>query len=137
MSEEKEYKVGDEVWYVLYQGIAIKCKITEVDRTFRNKSPSGYLFYSLDEPVGHDLAFYDLIDTKEDAIQLLREYKADGLQVSPLDLKAWRAQNKAFIVKTHVSSCTPEELKAVENDPIWNSYPEKVRGVDYFMLDDV
>ncbi len=136
METEKEYKVGDVVWYVLGNGLAIKCTIREVDRSFRNKSPTAYLFYSLDEPVGHDLAFYDLLDTKEEAVESLREDKADRRTPYYTDINAWRAANKAFIIKTHVSSSTPEEIKALENNPCWD-YPVKEKGVDYLTYDDV
>lgn len=136
MEIEKEYKVGDEVWYVIGNGLAIKCKITEIDYSFRNKSPSGYLFYSVDEPLGHDLCYYDFFDTKEEAVEALREDKADRRTPYYTDINAWRATNKAFIIKTHVSSSTTEEIQGLENNPCWN-YPVKEKGVDYLTYDDV
>ncbi|MBD3261026.1 MAG: hypothetical protein GF334_04990 [Candidatus Altiarchaeales archaeon] len=60
----KEYKVGDEVWYV--PGfLAIKCRIKEVDDHFKKQHPKAHLFYVIDEPVGHSLAADECLEDRE------------------------------------------------------------------------
>jgi len=72
-----DYKVGDKVWFVP-DGylIAIECVIIEIDDYFRKKEPQAYLFYDLDEPVGHNVSVTELHKTKELALEeLTQRYK--------------------------------------------------------------
>ena len=67
---EYEPKLYDSVWIILGR-LAIKCKIIKIDDWARKDSPTAYLFYDVDEPVGHSLAEYDLCYSKEEAIKKL------------------------------------------------------------------
>ena len=49
---EREFDEGDMVW-IIYPRIAVRCKVTRVDRSYREQHPDGTLFYDVDEPIGH------------------------------------------------------------------------------------
>ncbi len=110
----KEYKLNDIVYY-LPDGylLAIECKILEIDDYFRQKEPQAYLFYDLDEPVGHSVASYELYDSKEDALNALKKRNEQELRDrkdpkcyfkesynSNQQLEEYRKQRINFIVNT-------------------------------------
>jgi len=102
---DHEYEVGEEVWIVRYP-LAIKCKITEVNDYFRKQHPAAYLFYDVDEPIGHSLAASELYDDEESAKKALLEdhngeYAADvdGTAIA-ITLESRRDSTIAFIKST-------------------------------------
>jgi hypothetical protein len=57
-----DLRVGDKMWYVdTVYNIAILVTIEEVDDYFRKQNPNSYLFYWVDEPVGHALDRDELV----------------------------------------------------------------------------
>lgn len=61
-----EYKKGDTVWTLL-GWLLVKCKIIDVNTTYRDTEPGGVLFYTIDEPIGHDTTDFDITKSKEKA----------------------------------------------------------------------
>jgi hypothetical protein len=112
MTRLPELNKGDDAWAV-YRGIAIKCKVLDVEDHWAKKHPDGIYFYWLDEPIGHSLPADELFLNREDAKkELLRlwddedpfdtdEEKEDHLNAS-LDL--WREIGTDFIIKSHEQS---------------------------------
>lgn len=73
-----EYKKGDKVWFIPNSAeIAILCTIDEVDDEFRKIHPDSYLFYWIDEPVGHALAEDEMIAANEVSIEEVKEILED------------------------------------------------------------
>ena len=128
-----ELAKGDKVWWIPgHHGtylIAILCTVTKVDRTFRKRSPQGYLFYDLDEPVGHSVRVSDVFFTREEVTKFLKKReKATGGKAKTRDLATYRRKARKFILSTW-----GEHGK---NAPPWK-WPRKKRGVEWFSLADV
>lgn len=131
MSTENELKVGDKVWTV-QEGykLAILCTIIEIDDYFRKQEPQAYLFYTLDEPIGHDLAEWELISDKEKAKEYLEEIHKDyddDFKVYTLD--EYRNRRIDFIVKTWRSAGC--------NDEFVNDYIPKEHLEKWFTIQDI
>lgn len=123
-----EFSVGDEVWYIPDgRAILIRCKITEVDDQWRKKHPKGFLFYSIDEPVGHGLDERELAISKEEGEDWLRECECSYCPT----LIEYREKSLKFIMKTWGKDHphTLEEMMA--------KYPNKEKGKDWFHLSDL
>ena len=150
--EQREYKVGDVVWWVAGYGghakIAIRCTSNEVENYWREKhGQDGVLEYWLDEPVGHALQDYDLYDTREEAAEELRhryeqwvEHEEHLENARPLivhaDLTECRRQTLKFIYGTwERAGDKPEEIPDVEES--LKNYPDKKHGDEWFNLADL
>lgn len=121
MADEKEYKVGDKLWYVIDSSrLAILCTIREINDFFRKRHPGSYLFYDLDEPIGHDVAGHDMFDgTKEELLEELAAETWD--EYTPETLEKYRERQKKFIASTW-------SIK----HPSFPNYPTKEEGVEWF-----
>lgn len=148
--EPREYKAGDTIWFVAGLTLVIRCVIREVDDWARKKHPDGYLFYDIDEPVGHDLDLEEMYDTKEEAIQvmldsykeILEETLKDGEFIEEfhrdfptnLTLEEWRDRKAKFISKSWEHDSWEERNSHIKE--ILDNCPTKVRGVDWFNYED-
>lgn len=138
-TQEKEYKTGDTVWY-LAGFVAVRCTILEVEDCFRRKHPDAYLFYWLDEPVGHAVGADDLYDTREAAEAALREAIAESPHEAsePETLGDCRRDRNEFVKSTHLDAATTDDQRrAVEEDWAARRYPDKQRGTDWFTPRDL
>lgn len=144
----KDYKINDVVWYkpISYL-LIVKTKIVEIDDFFRKKHPQAYLFYWIDEPVGHGLTD-ELSETKEEAIQALKkhynillednnEYRSLGEEEIEIDsnpqLNIFRKNNISFIVSTWETCDTKQE----EKDRWYKELENKIYGVDWFNIENI
>jgi len=137
-----DLKLGDRLWYVSgYSGehlIAIECTITEVDDHFRKAHSDAYLFYWVDEPVGHALSYDEIFLTKEEALAELldRYYEAlkdpdfddDGPPLTDAQLVNYRKGVEHFIKATWKMNDG--------SHPGFNPWPEKKLGVEWFNIDE-
>lgn len=127
----KEYEVGDEVWYIAYGiNIVIKCKITYVDRQWRDRHYAGILFYDIDEPIGHSLNAEELFDNFD---ELREEIKLIENLSENFSLVDFRKSRLGFITSTWKN--TPPEEKKISD--LLLKYPEKKYGSDWFNLLDL
>jgi hypothetical protein len=136
--EDKEYKVGDKIWFIPgYRGqylLAIQCTITEVDDHFRKQEPQAHLFYDIDEPCGHFLAADEIIDSYEEAQEILKEFFLEEYEnnsdANPnLQLSAYREKAINFILGTQRLNLLDHENSKKE----WlDSLPDKEYGVEWF-----
>ena len=150
---EKEYKVGDDVWIVLYP-LLIKCKITAVDNYFRKQSPSAYLFYDVDEPIGHSFAYYDFFDSFNDAKDELYwqhenycEHRSDSKEIhlwktdktlARKTLKINRENTIRFIKSTWgPGGVSDKDYAKMDAEFHIGIYPKKKRGTDWFNVFDL
>ncbi len=150
--ELREFDAGEEVW-IIYGTVVVKCKITKVDDYFRKQHPDAYLFYDVDEPIGHSLSEDELSETKEEAIEALyerlEEWKNEANHPS-FDketrdkiinrfyndtLDDIRRKTAEFIGTTHEGN-KPSETKTpfVQKfaDDLLKNYPKKIEGKDWF-----
>jgi len=156
---EKEYDVGETVW-IVKDWLVIKCTIIAVEDYFRKKDPNAYLFYDVDEPIGHSLPADELFNSKEEAatelvarfidnLRVFIEDKDKELALGFLDnvvtsLKDSRESTIKFIAGTHAGKFKVEE----EDDELVkekagyvfeyfeNMLREKEKGMDWFNLSD-
>lgn len=125
-----EYKKGDKVWFVpAGAAFAVSCTIEYVEDCFRKKSPEAFLFYDLDEPIGHDVDESEITRSRKEALEALREQVEDEVYGKNLatDLNEWRDRCIRFIVKTHGKNwdtMTDEERKTFK-------YKKKTKGKDW------
>jgi hypothetical protein len=138
---EPIYNIGDEVWYIFSDGLFVKCKITEIDNEFRKSSPGSYLFYDIDEPIGHFVGSEEIFPSLKSALWFFLEYLQNDFRtvlrdrfsdVSPenLTLDKKRKLQIDFIRKTQGEFAKP--LKE------WNTwYPKKKKGKDWFSIWDL
>jgi hypothetical protein len=128
------YGVGDEVWISPSLGLFIKCKIVEIDDEARQRNTGAYLFYDVDEPIGHDLGSDDLYPSLDAAVSSnldsLNTYLGINLKFPGTTLEEWRAGKIAFIRGTHGEDVAPLEEWATY-------YSNKVRGVDWVNIMDL
>lgn len=112
---------------------AVQCTILEVDFEARDRDPHGYLFYDLDEPIGHDPGGDQLYSTKEEAIEALKraweedEEKCQFPKEGTLD--SWRRGQITFIRSTWG--------KADQDQPFPVTYKTKERGKEWVSIYDV
>jgi hypothetical protein len=158
----REFDVGEEVW-IIYPRLAVKCKITELDDYFRKTEPTAYLFYDLDEPIGHSLSEDELYETKEEALNDLlcdfeeevvglknagvskEEVKATGtprLLAFKNDLETSRLKTLGFIrgahnniYNIHKFDDLPQEVKD-EAQEMMKQYPHKEEGKDWIRISE-
>ncbi len=149
-SEVREFDAGEEVW-IIFGTVVVRCKITEVDDYFRKQHPNAYIFYDLNEPIGHSLSEDELFETKEEALEVLREmlesWKKNEHDVDEETcrfvenrfytdtLENLRRKNTEFIGATHegnkpTETNTPFVQKFA--DDLLKNYPEKIEGKDWF-----
>ncbi len=151
-TELREFNVGEEVW-IIYGTVVVRCKITEIDDYFRKQHPDAYLFYDVDEPIGHSLSEDELSETKEEAIEALyerlEEWKNEvnhpSFDKETRDkiinrfyndtLDDIRRKTAEFIGATHEGN-KPSETKTpfVQKfaDDLLKNYPKKIEGKDWF-----
>ena len=133
--DEIEYKVGDEVWYAP-DGckFIVKCKITEVDDENRKKESQAYIWYDIDEPVGHFVDEEELVPVENNSSddQSCDDDGPGYPEDYDITLAQWRQRQINFIVKAHQHR-TEEENDAHKKELI-NLYPPKQYGKDWFYL---
>jgi hypothetical protein len=142
MSDDKEYKVGDRVWWWHGQ-IFIRCTITRVDRQWRDRHPDGILFYDIDEPVGHSQDAESFTDTLEEAVGPIEDWDseeiADGEEPT---LDIFRRNSVRFILSTQTDVAgryAKTEMisdEAVEKAIAEWKYPLKQRGEDWLTFEE-
>lgn len=129
-----DLKVGDKRWYVPgYSAeslIAIRCTITEVDTTFRDKHPDGVIFYWLDEPVGHAVTEDDLLLGDPALETLMARYQEaqedseeDEEEPGDATLQEFRDVGEYVIQRSWTYSG--------EHHPGFKPWPEKEPGKDW------
>src|SRR5258708_1945646 len=130
-----DLELNKEYWYIPgFRGdslIAIKVKIIEIDDQFRKQHPESYLFYWVDEPVGHAVSDDELISRREAEDELMSRFEGNS-EDEIADLTAWRTRSLSFIRGTHVRNAMN-----VDNFPRAESYPAKQQGVDWFNISDI
>lgn len=115
MNTQKEYNVGDKVW-INYMGLIVQCTITFVEDCFRKKHPEAYLFYGVDEPIGHDLGADELFDSPEAVIKA-KGCISDGPFIKPT-LDSHREASMRFILSTHQEGIDYQKVdKVPSSDP--------------------
>jgi hypothetical protein len=138
----KEYKVGDKVWY--HKGtLLVLCTIVGVDDAFRKKYPKAVLYYWLDEPIGHHVDAEELYsdfkeakkdlkmfvkNTREAFEELGRPFREDSLPLA-------RKQSARFILSTHLKGKKWGKRELVvrkKMEEFLKSYPPKKKGVEWF-----
>jgi hypothetical protein len=135
-----DYKVNDKVWFIpVGCFIAIKCTIAEIDDEFRKKEPQAYLFYWLDEPVGHGVSNYELYKTKKLALEELKQgYKEaldEGRDNLLVTLEEYRKHRINFIVNTW-QDCSENEKIYYKN--AWNlRLPIKEQRKEWFNIENL
>lgn len=155
-----DYKINDTIWFIPNgYFIVIKCTIIEVDDYFRKQESQAYLFYHLDEPVGHDVSTPELFKTSKDALRELKQrYKelleecVEGLieegssieranelskQIFPskaiITLEEYRRRRINFIVSTWESQTKLDEIKK----QWYNELPSKEYGKEWFNIRNI
>lgn len=137
----KDYKKDDTVWFIHHGHLlVIECKVTDVDDFFRKKDPRAYLFYWLDEPVGHAAAADELFDSKEEALKQLKINYEELLKEFPDSVKLtslsdYREKQIKFIIGTHYSKEQKQEFKdriKKEEEEWHNSLSDKNYGEKWF-----
>lgn len=160
-SWKEELRLGQEVWHIpgfrWNSLIAVRCEIVRVDDKFRRQHPSGFLFYDIDEPVGHSFGADELYINKEEALEVLDQIFLDEIdcvresnkdktldnnyfvdiiiqeyKVFVPDLIRRRKEICDFIAKTHMVEGVPCDC-GCQN--LINTYKPKVLGVDWFYPD--
>jgi hypothetical protein len=134
-----DYKINDKVWFVP-DGylIAIECIIVEIDDYFRKKEPQAYLFYQLDEPVGHDVCETELYRTKELALEELKFRYNEALNESDplvhltITLEEYRKRRINFIVNTWED--LTELGKEIRKYHWYNELIPKEQGKEWFNI---
>lgn len=133
MEEEvgKDFKEGDKVWFIPGDKeetlIAIQCSIIEVDRSFRAKHPKANLFYWLDEPIGHSVTSDYFFESKEEALEDLKERWVEYIEEVPAasckdtSLQGYRSFFEEKIKKTWG-----------QNHPGFPQWPQKNERIDWF-----
>jgi len=129
------YKVGDKVWWVSHGGgifFIVRVVIQEVDYG-----------YWVDEPIGHALQEEELWENIADALYNFRAKCFDSIQYEriggcPLecDLNSFRERSIRCIVKSYKNNDEKHDEVAHEKD-LRSMYKEKVRGKDWFSVEDV
>ncbi|MFA5132497.1 MAG: hypothetical protein WC444_04235 [Candidatus Paceibacterota bacterium] len=138
---EKVINVGSTVWYIAAPGLFVKCKVTEIETYFRDTSPGSYLFYDIDEPVGHSVGGDELFPSLEAAVSFFIDRLQNGFRdllkegcpsILPenLSLDNERKKDIDFIRSTQGKHAAPLEEWAIH-------YPKKERGVDWFTVWDL
>lgn len=133
---QKQLKVGDSVWYIARTQngyVVVKCKIVEVEKCFRQKESDAYVFYDLDEPIGHSVAYDEVFLNSTLAKRAMRDYYAEALfnkDESGLGLDAtlesYRKTLMGFIAHTW-------EVDGGAH-PGFAPYPDKKEGQDWFNM---
>lgn len=154
---EREFDEGDIVW-IIYPRIAVRCKVTRVDRSYRKRHPDGTLFYDVDEPIGHSITEGEMFVSREEAYEALQDLYggtvatllnkecgiADVLTHSAItafdaDLVSSRLTTLRFVRGSHHGHGVyggediPLEAEAEAREML-AFYPPKEEGVDWFRL---
>lgn len=131
-----EFEKGEKVWIVpgYRYLIAIQCTIEEVDDRFRKEDSDAYLFYDVDEPIGHNIAEDEIFLTREDAEEELfaryeEELECDRVKAD-ITLKEFREGKIKFIVETW-EGWRPEDY----NEETHWRYPDKKEKEEWFNFD--
>lgn len=139
----KEYKVGDKVWY--HKGtLLVLCTIVEVNDEFRKQyGPKAVLYYWLDEPIGHAVDAEELYSDFKEAKKALKEfvkntkefYDEEGLPFREHSLPLDRKHSARFILSTHQKGKKWGQRDLVTKtrcERFLKAYPPKKKGVEWF-----
>lgn len=137
--DENKFKPQDYVWYIFHGNICVKCKIKCL----------GYcgLYYDLDEPVGHNVADYELFATKEELLKYLAVARFKAQKEQTLDelrniIINEKKKNHNSTTKEELDTYSPElkevYLKYDKEIEEWglNSYKHKERYEEWFTITD-
>ena len=125
---ESEIQCNGNYW-ILWGGLVVKVRITEIDNWARIDNSNGYLHYEVDEPIGHQLNCLEIYRTKEDAARSYSDHNGT------YDLPKRRESAIKFIVSTHKHQ---EEKKIIDHKKYLSSlYPNKVHKVDWFHIEEL
>ena len=144
MTKEKEYAVGDKVWLV--EGdLLIHCSVIEVDDSFRKKDAAAYLFYWLDEPIGHAIGADEMYDTFDQAKEVFEEcvkntkafYEEEGVEYKGTSLEQSRNRTARFILATYLEGDQYGKKDLVKDQAVKDmleesAYPGKEKGKEWF-----
>lgn len=135
-SPSPQFRKGEWLWYIVrdrFLPLLVKVQIEEVEDHFRKNSDSAYLFYAIDEPVGHSVNDDELfmLDTESTAaLDCFADTVQDEWNEPTVnrnaDLKDYRTGVQEFIAGTWGG-----------DHPGFDPLPEKKLGVDYFNADSV
>ena len=129
-----DYKIDDKVWFIPDDYLlVIECKVIEVDDQFRKQEPQAYIWYSLDEPVGHDVGIDQLFKTKEEALGILK-YRKAILKFKLDTLDKYRKDRIEFIINTWTDDILEKEFKK----KIWyKTLPNKEYNKQWFNVESL
>ncbi len=138
-TKEWEYENGDVVWYPVYPFL-IKC-VVSVNDYFRKQNEGSYLFYGVNEPVGHSLSGDELFDSFNDGKEeLLSMHKYNGLHL-PNYAKTLIEHRERTIsgIKSTWGAAGIEAAERAKMDAEFglHCYPDKIQGVDWFHILDL
>ena len=116
-------KIGDKRWYVYgYESpLTVKVNIDFIDEY-------GFLWFD-DEPLGHEVAEDELYDNLDDALAEMEDRKSErenGEIGEEFTLEDFRKRMAEFILSTREGD--DRTVKEFLKD-----YPEKIKGVDWFV----
>ena len=133
-------KTGDKVWFIPgYSGnhlLVVECEIIEIDDDFYKKDPNAYIFYWLDEPIGHSVDEEELFSSLEDAKNYLLEIEHE--LTDPLlnaNLNDYRKDRIHFVVSTWEDLSLEEQ--AEEREYWLNRLTYKQHLTQWFNLKDL
>jgi hypothetical protein len=105
--DERVFEEGEQVW-IVYGRLVVKCTILKVDDYFRTTGTPGcehaFLFYDVDEPIGHSLAEYEMYTNPIEAAKACHRDFPETLQLSETqnqNLDEVREGYIHFISRTH------------------------------------
>jgi len=130
---ENTFEAGEQVW-IVYGHLIVKCTVVKIDDYFRKQNKDAYLFYDVDEPIGHSLAEYEMFtDPINAAKQLHRDFPEFLKDPDAEDLDTVREDYMKFISGTHGDDAQ-ESYNAMKADLTdkkhledWFTYPEFIR----------
>jgi len=154
---EKEYKIGDKVYVQVSMALLVRCNIIDIDDFARKRHPDGYLFYDVDEPIGHSIAADEIYDDLQDGLTGMLIMFADRvryfknklfcdsafnnlMRLKECDLSRlenWRKKQIDFIAESN--GCGEPRKETIEFFD--NILKEKKRGEDwwdmYYIIDHI
>jgi len=143
----REFDAGEEVWIVYARTLIVRCTICEVNKWARNSHASAFLFYDVDEPIGHDLPEDELYTSKEEALWELAlqvddelNYLKENKDQDAINEYTGRFSETLDDLRTgFIHSIAKTHGDKYKASKAWmeQAYPKKERGIDWFNYNDL